>query len=217
MQLARTTSASPDASSPLASILRPDLNLVTFARRLLPEVAAALRVVAASTTFVREAQLDTGSPAIWPLLEHVADPLARSFLAADIAALASDFGRVLDRRHVHAKLSVVHDDGCRKLHTDNVTVRLLCTYAGPGTEWVPDADVVRENLGRVDVDVDTANRSVLRRPGVVRVCEEGDVILLKGEAYRGNRGRGAVHRSPPIRARGLRRLLLKIDEHPCGC
>lgn len=155
-------------------------------------------------------------PDVDPLLTEVRDPAARAFLAKDIRAIVTAFGQLLARRHVHARLTLVDDDACRKLHTDNVTIRLICTYAGPATEWVRDADVLRENLCRIDVDVDTANRSILRRPDALQRAQPGDVLLLKGEAYPGNRGRGAVHRSPPIRDRGLRRLVLGLDEHELG-
>lgn len=209
--------ATTQSGSPMDALLRADVNLVTVARPLRPALASALRRTADGREFDHSAQLDVAHPDPTPLLGDVVDPLARSFLAADIAALAAQFGAVLRRRHVQARLSVVAADGCRKLHTDYVTVRLLCTYAGLGTEWVADADLVRKNLARIDVDIETANRSVLKRPEALRACNAGDVILLKGETYEGNRGRGAVHRSPPIEAHGLRRLLLKIDEHPCGC
>lgn len=210
------TTAEPP-SSPLAKILEPRLNVVTFERSLTAEMRAVLEEVAAAEPFRRQLQLDAGLVDPTPLLTAVKVREAREFLAQDIAALVREYGRALSRRHVHAKLAVLHDDGCRKLHTDNVTVRLLCTYAGPGTEWVPDADAVRENVGRTDVDIATANRSVLREPGVVRTVNAGDVILLKGDGYPGFRGRGAVHRSPPIADDGLRRLVLTLDEHPCGC
>ena len=141
----------------------------------------------------------------------------RAFLEADICALAGRLGALLERKHIHASLSIQRTDGCRKIHTDYVSLRLLCTYAGPGTEWVPNADLVRENLGRTDVDVDAANRSVIRRGAVLRSCAPGELLLLKGEAYPGNSSWGAAHRSPPIEARGESRLVLKLDEHPCGC
>ncbi|WP_280109885.1 DUF1826 domain-containing protein [Azospirillum sp. B506] len=39
----------------------------------------------------------------------------------------------------------------------------------------------------------------------------GDVALLKGEGWPGNRGRGLVHRSPPAAPSGAPRLLLCLD------
>jgi len=216
MQAAPVVRASP-APAPFADILDPEVNVWTLQRRFVPAEARALERVAAGPAFEWNGRVDVARPDPTELLAEVHDPLARELLARDIASLVRAFGALLQRRHLHASLGVVRHDACRKLHADHVTVRLLCTYAGRGTEWVPNEDAVRANLGRIDVDFDTANRSVLRRPDALRRCEAGDVILLKGDAFQGNRGRGAVHRSPPIEADGLSRLVFKLDEHRCGC
>lgn len=200
-----------------APILEPSRNIVTVPRPLPSLVAEALNAVCGGEPFAREARVDVGDTDVGALIEPVQDGLARRYLEREITEHVQAFGTVMRRRHLHARLSIVVDDACRKLHSDFVSIRLLCTYAGPGTEWVANEDVVRENLSRVDVDMETANRSVLRHPNAVRRCAPGEVILLKGDAYDGNEGRGAVHRSPPIHDLGLRRLVLKIDEHPCGC
>ncbi|MFK7986269.1 MAG: DUF1826 domain-containing protein [Sandaracinaceae bacterium] len=215
MQTERATTASLLDS--LVPILEPAQNIVTVPRPLPPLVAEAMVAVVGGEPFSRSARVEALDPDVSSLVEPVRDGLARRYLARDITEHIRAFGAVMRRRHLHARLSIVTDDACRKIHSDHVSIRLLCTYAGPGTEWVTEEDVARENLARIDVDVRTANRSVLRRPSAIRHCAPGEVILLKGDAYDGNEGRGAVHRSPPIEARGLRRLVLKIDEHPCGC
>ena len=140
-----------------------------------------------------------------------------AYLATDIRFLASQLGAILGRRHLHARLFVKRSDGCRKIHADNVSIRLLCTYAGPGTDWLPDEDLVRAHLRPSRLDIDVANRRVLRPGATLRRCSPGEVLLLKGHAYPGNAGRGAAHRSPPLGSSGVARLVLKIDEHPCGC
>ena len=202
---------------PFGELLQLGVNVLVHERGLPSAVEAALDAEAGGGTFEHGATLDATEPQLDALLEPIEDSVARRFLAQDIDILTRSYGALLGRRHVHAQLSVVAHDACRKLHVDQVTVRLLCTHAGPGTQWVHDDDVVRSNLARVDVNIDEANRSVLRHPNALRQCAPGDVILLKGESFANNRGLGAVHRSPPIVDRGLRRLVFKIDESPCGC
>jgi hypothetical protein len=200
-----------------AELLEPGENVLWRERTLPPPALRALEEVARGEIFERHARLDVGALDLTELLQPVSNRLARRFLEDDITALARAFGAMLGRRHVHGQLAVLRHDACAKFHSDNVTVRLLCTYAGPGTEWIRNEDVVRHNLARTDVDLETANRSVLRVSDAIRRVAAGDVLLLKGEAFAGNRGSGAVHRSPPIAAQGLRRLVFKIDEQPCGC
>ncbi len=206
----------PDCG-PFGAVLEHGVNVLWNKRSLPRSVAEALEEVAEGEVFAHKVMLDVAELDLSALLQSVSNTIAREFLAADITSSLADFSKVLGRRHLHGQLSVVTDDKCCKFHTDNVTIRLICTYAGPGTEWIRNEDVVRENLARTDVDPETANRSVLRARDVVHHCAAGDLLLLKGESFDGNQGSGAVHRSPPIAKRALRRLLFTVDEHPCGC
>ncbi|MEO0602194.1 MAG: DUF1826 domain-containing protein [Myxococcota bacterium] len=210
----RTT---PLSRSALEAILDRDTNIVSLPRSVDPSMRAALVQTAQRSTFRHAACLDTSSPDVGDLLADIQDQAVADFLAADIGHLAQLFGATLGRRHLHAELAVQRTDGCRKIHADYVTVRMLCTYAGPGTEWLPDEHLVRKHLGASDLDLDDANRLVVRWGADVQRCEIGEVLLLKGHAYPGNAGRGAAHRSPPLGSSGVARLLLKIDEHSCGC
>lgn len=194
-------------------ILDPTRDLLTVPRPAPPAVGEMMEGVLGGDVFEHEAQVEVARPDCSSLVREVQSAQARRYLSSDIADLVKAFGLVMGTRRLCVGLSLVADDMCQKLHTDNVSIRLLCTYAGPGTQWVANEDVVRANLGRTDVDVETANRSVLRTATALRRCSPGEVILLKGEAFPGNADRGAVHRSPPIRSLGLRRLLLKIDEY----
>lgn len=200
---------------PFAPLLQPGENVLWLERTLTPRVAEALKEVAAGPVFRQKSDLDVANLDLSKLLQPVSQPVARKFLLGDMTSILQDFGSALGRRHLVAKLDVVADDGCRKFHTDFITVRLVCSYSGPGTEWVKNRDVRRENLSRTDVGLDEANRSVLRSPSAVNHCGSGDILLLKGEAFDGNRGLGAVHRSPPIAKQSLRRLVFKVDTQRC--
>jgi hypothetical protein len=126
----------------------------------------------------------------------------RTRLAADIASLAALFAEIAGTARVRIRLDAIHGPACRLFHADHVGLRLLCTYAGPGTEWVPDHAVDRAALGD--------NARAISRHSAVRRLPRFAVGLFKGEAFPGNAGRGIVHRSPPVR--GTPRLLLCIDE-----
>jgi hypothetical protein len=188
-----------------------------FPRHLDPALATELEAVARMVSFRHSAHLDATAPEVGPLLVAIPKGEARTFLEADIRRLAGTFGTLLGRRHVHAQLYTKRSDGCRKFHADNVTLRLLCTYAGPGTDWIPNEDLVRKHMGRTDIDPATHNRLVLREGGSLRRSAPGEVLVFRGGAYPGQAGRGAAHRSPPLGSTGVARLVLKIDETPCRC
>lgn len=132
-----------------------------------------------------------------------------SLLAADIGRLVDRLRAVTGRPILQASLATVDTDKCRKFHVDYKSVRLVCTYAGPGTEWVDDAGVDRSALGHPAPCIDSANARIVLRAGSVHRALPGDVVLLKGEL--GNEGRGVVHRSPPVEATHQRRLVLTLD------
>jgi len=157
-----------------------------------------------------------GSLSLEPIISALPQR-SRSAVRTDIESLAASFAPLTGRDHVRIELSVVRGAGCRKLHVDYVGLRLLSTYVGAGTQWLEARDVCREHLGRADLDADENNELILRADGVLRETDCHDVVLFKGESFRGNGGRGAVHRSPPLAAGEQSRLLLKMDVAQCGC
>jgi len=121
----------------------------------------------------------------------------------DLNFLLRLYTDLLGAEAVGVRLKTLSSDMCPRFHVDRVGVRLLCTYAGPATEWLENSQVVRSALGAT---------GEVPRPGArVQVLERFDVALLKGEAWPGNTGNGAVHRSPAIQKDGVRRLLLSIE------
>lgn len=126
-------------------------------------------------------------------------------LAADVARLAALFAALAGTVTVHARLEALTDAGCRMFHADAVDLRLLCTFAGAGTEWVPENGVVRGRLRRGDNAAAVPDRQHVRRLAPFTVG------VFKGDAFPGNAGRGIVHRSSPGSARAPR-LLLCLDE-----
>jgi Protein of unknown function (DUF1826) len=116
-------------------------------------------------------------------------PGAAGCLGADLARLAEVFAAVTGRATLRLRLEHVADDACRRYHVDAVGLRLLCTYAGLGTEWIDAA-------------------------GQVQRMASMQVGLFKGSAHPDAAIR-VWHRSPPVShlppARRSR-LLLCIDE-----
>ena len=77
------------------------------------------------------------------------DELSRQLLtelAPALAALAS----IAPGRKLRLSLCQTSEQSCPVVHTDRISVRLLCTLRGPGTEWLDDAQVNRRALGRGD-------------------------------------------------------------------
>jgi hypothetical protein len=188
---------------------RPGINLAVWQRRLPPalyrlgtEIAAMRRDHIGlyvgpgdATTAIAEAL----NEAAWTCPTRLAP------LATDIARLAQLFLRLCNASRAHVDLAVLDGDGCRLFHVDHVGLRLLTTYAGPGTEWLGNDNVCRAALGQ------GSNAAIVRDTKHIHRLEAGWVGLFRGEADPANAGNGIVHRSAPLQQSGRRRLLLRID------
>jgi hypothetical protein len=135
----------------------------------------------------------------------LAEP-ARAWLTMDIAILIARLAHLADARRLRVSLGAVRTDQCRKFHVDYVRYRLVTTYVGPGTEWVPDEAVRREALDHPPDCPCDANKEIVRDSSAIRHAVPGEVIVMKGALHPGHRG--AVHRSPPIEGTGRVRVVL---------
>jgi hypothetical protein len=119
-------------------------------------------------------------------------------------AVLSDYARLLgdlaDCAQVSVRLEVIDSDACRKFHCDYVTLRLIVTLAGPGTQWLDNGDALRLYAGD--------DLATLR----IRDIATGHVALFKGREWAPDDA--IVHRSPPIAGSGQQRLVLVIDPAP---
>ncbi|WP_439533170.1 DUF1826 domain-containing protein [Polymorphobacter sp.] len=171
----------------LAMIRAPSVNLAVWQRRLPARAACeAVKLVVGATGEVRVDSLanETGPMLVaamqaagWPALPALSD---------DVAALAGHFAGVMGAERLSVRLEIVTGDACRKFHADYVTARLISSYAGPGSEWLDDAEPNAR----------------------VRRLAAGDVALFKGRLWSET---PVIHRSPPIAGTGQRRLVLVID------
>jgi hypothetical protein len=127
-------------------------------------------------------------------------------LLDDIALLLEGFAITSMVKDLRLALSPVITNMCRRFHTDVNDMRLLCTYAGPGTLWLPNDAVNEKAISSRDPDM-----PIERSPEDVQQVATGHVAIIKGALYPGDRVAACVHRSPTIEETGQQRLLLRID------
>jgi hypothetical protein len=186
----------PDA---LEAVLRDGVAIAIWARPPLPDVGRALHRLAHGDAFDIVAE---------GMIEHVvATTLARlpqpvpTALADDIAALAQRFDAIgATGGAVRVRLRRITGPACRRWHTDVVRLRLLCTYMGAPTQWLPLPGGALAARRLEDGSLPCAPRAVPR----------GAVAVMKGEGFAP--GRGCIHRSPPAASADDPRLLLSFDE-----
>ncbi|NIR30510.1 MAG: DUF1826 domain-containing protein [Gammaproteobacteria bacterium] len=131
--------------------------------------------------------------------------------AADIAGLMTLFATEARATALRVRLESVAETRERLFHFDSVNLRLLCTYAGPGTQWLHEDNVDRAQLRLQGRSVTATNRAIVKDARRVRTLRPWWVAVLKGEAYPGNANGGLVHRPPPASYGGEARVRLRID------
>ncbi|GAA3254352.1 hypothetical protein GCM10020258_12030 [Sphingomonas yabuuchiae] len=93
-------------------------------------------------------------------------------LATDVARLAMLYATWTGEERVEVRIERVTGNGCWKFHADYVRLRLITTYCGQATQWLPQ-----------DAPDETAPRAL----------SAGDVGLFKGASVRAT-GRSSTAR-----------------------
>ena len=120
-----------------------------------------------------------------------------ALFVADAVSITTLFAEIAETALVDISLTVIQHDSCWKFHRDQVTLRALTTYFGPGTQYVDAPDARR------------ALKEQKAFGGPVREIPTHTIAMFKGETDASNRG--VVHRSPPIAATGRSRLVLTLN------
>ena len=115
----------------------------------------------------------------------------------DIAHLCKIFSDIQNTNSISMWLGSKR--GCKRYHIDNVPQRLLVTYSGEGTEWLPDdaGDKIAYLNGE-------PNEKILKNSKRKQFVNEWDIAIFKGGS------KGLLHRTPDS-ALNKHSILLRLD------
>lgn len=212
----------------LSKILHPGISLSLWVRDKPPKVGHLLAsLVASRIPLSLDAHVEDGQSilSVWKAYEWMnsaslaIDPLvmeaAFAQFVADIDLLIARFRSISGSDRVRVRLSRVVDAACALFHVDTLTLRLLCTYHGAGTQWVPDALASRKQLGLRGRSMRKANSAIVRNAEDIQTMGEWHVGILKGRAFPGDSNSALIHRSHPqcCESHARLRLVLDTDDH----
>lgn len=124
---------------------------------------------------------------------------------SDVGELATRFSDLASSPKLRVAFALVQHDMCRLFHTDAIELRMLCTYIGPGTLWVPDPYVNWDNI------LEPSNEARIKDMNQIQQFAPFEVGILKGAMYEHNDGPAVVHRSPTLSNEGDIRVLIRFD------
>lgn len=193
----------------LTEIYDPTINLAIWCR----EPAPACRAESArllDTDPSLQLSLMTSVETVEDSLRSALRVNAYSPLVDDMKRLVEMFCVLFDLSHVGFRLTALDGQMCPKFHVDRVPCRLITTYDGIATQWLPNDKVDRSKLGAATPGTANKQGGLYKSELDIAELTAGEVALFKGEAWEGNEGFGVVHRSPEL-PENNRRLLLTID------
>lgn len=128
--------------------------------------------------------------------ELQADPFYARWVL-DMAEVCETFCDTLGSEAISFCLGT--ERGCRRYHIDNVPMRLLVTYAGQGTEWIPDEAADRRALAN-----GAPNEEIIKDPSKRQFMNIWDIAIFRGGP------KGLLHRTPDAALNGPS-ILMRLD------
>ena len=89
--------------------------------------------------------------------------------------------------------------GCQRYHIDDVPQRLLVTYAGQGTEWIPDEAADRNAYYNGE-----PNENIIKDKSATKYIDKWDVAIFRGGSN------GLLHKTPKT-ALKTSSVLMRLD------
>ena len=114
-----------------------------------------------------------------------------------MAQVCESFCEILNSDSVSFCLAT--ERGCRRYHVDNVPLRLLVTYSGQGTEWLPNEAADRRAWANGN-----ANENIVKDPSAREFMRPWDIALFRGGP------KGLLHRTPDSALKGAS-ILMRLD------
>jgi hypothetical protein len=209
-----------DTPEVLTDIYQDDANMVVWQRKLTSELAVAAGDILHLKPTLQTSLVVTPESAFSSIHAALGETASSTALSNDIAQLVDMFCCLFDLKRAGLRLTALDRAMCPRFHVDKVPSRLVTTYHGIATEWLPHYRVDRSKLGAGNAGKSDDQSGLFQHLNDIRQLHQGEVALLKGESWEGNEGAGLVHRSPSIsvaknsvltNALSERRLLLTLD------
>ena len=192
----------------LGDVYRDEVNLAVWQREVPEAVTDYLRSELVARQEFKVAMMVSAVNAREALAQAIGAGEDNA-LVSDVVDLIEMFCCLFDIEREGLRLTTLSRAMCPKFHVDHLPCRLVTTYQGVGSEWIPEARVNRSRLlTGDDGSYDTAKPYSDEED--IEQLSAGDVAILKGSGWLGNEHAGIVHRSPAVEA-GENRLLMTLD------
>ena len=136
------------------------------------------------------------------LLKRVKDYVFYYKWIKDMSEISILYFNIIKKNRLNFSLKTAR--GCKRYHIDNVPVRLLVTYYGKGTEWLP-----RDACNYSAYYNGESNEKIIKIKNKSRFIEPWSVAIFKGQKSKG--GTKAILHRTPDEALNKKSLLMCLD------
>ncbi len=192
----------------LANIYEEAVNIAVLQRKIPIRLEQAVASFIELNPLFQTSMTVSSERALNALIEELGDNHIGKILSVDIAQIVDMFCCLFELKRVGLRLAVLSRAMCPRFHVDRVPCRLVTTYQGAATQWLPNRVLDRTKLGHGNGGLPDNESGLYTSSNDIQALSTGDIALLKGESWEGNQGLGLVHRSPDIERP---RLLLTLD------
>ncbi|WP_261903895.1 DUF1826 domain-containing protein [Vibrio fortis] len=197
-----------ESSTVLTDIYQDHINMVVWERTFSDELTQAIEEFVANNPDFSKS-VNVSSESAYQELQRTLDDLPPA-LVQNIAELVDMFCCLFDLKDAGVRLATLDRAMCPRFHVDRVPCRLVTTFYGTATQWLPNHVLDRSKLGHGSNGQPDHLSGLYQDESDVQQLSCGDVALLKGGAWIGNEETALVHRSPMVSAQE-NRLLLTLD------
>jgi hypothetical protein len=194
----------------LTDIYQEDTNMVVWKRNLANNLEQAADAIIESQPTLEELLVVSPEEAFDSVKKLLGSSPEAEVLAEDIANLVDMFCCLFDLKRGALRMTVLDRAMCPRFHVDRVPCRLVTTYQGIATEWLPHNVADRSKLGTGNMGKPNELSGLFDNISDIQQLQSGDVGLMKGELWHNNEGAGLIHRSPQV-PNNTRRLVLTLD------
>ena len=194
----------------LTDIYQEDTNMVVWKRDLANNLEQAADAIIESNPTLEKLLVLSPEEAFAVVNKALGSSPEAEVLAEDIAHLVDMFCCLFDLKRGALRMTVLDRAMCPRFHVDRVPCRLVTTYQGIATEWLPHNVADRSKLGTGNMGKPDELSGLFDNLSDIQQLNSGDVGLMKGELWHNNEGAGLIHRSPQV-PDNTRRLVLTLD------
>ena len=189
-------------------IYQSEINIAIWQRKLPTTLHNSVKTFLALNPAFQTKMILTPQEALSRVSESFNNNMAE--VSENVAELVDMFCYLFELKEAAIRLKVLDQAMCPKFHVDRVPCRLVTTYQGIATEWLPHEVLDHTKLGWGSNGLADSASGLYQSESDIQQLGCGDVALLKGTLWDGNENAGLVHRSPVLPA-NEKRLILTLD------